>query len=738
MTRIIYFLLLCAACFYAPATFAQDQINRAEYFYDTDPGVGNGIALSVSTPSESLLLTTSIPVPATLTPGIHYLYIRTFADSLGYAGRWSMAARKQVRVAAQISEAEYFLDVDPGAGNGVSIAITEGASVAATFPLTISTLMPPGLHYLYIRTKSSTDVWGLAQRQPYYVKNSLAAAEYFIDSDPGPGNGTPFTLPVDDTIVQTQSVTLPGDIAPGLHYLYARSRSSDGIWGLTQQTQFFVKNTIIAAEYFFDTDPGIGLGNPWPAAIATSDSLAGSASITLPCLLAGMHLLHVRTQDANGVWSLTNADTFYINAPALTVAGNFPGPGPYGTPVRVSASGGTGPYLYQLEGGSFSAEDLYLRPNGSATVFNATDTCGYSGSVTVNTPATPLNIATAATATVTLPLTGWKYWVYVLTESGDIIAAVKDNGQDLGLLSAAYLKHTGPVRQFPASWESMYYLDRNWEIHTEVAPQQPVGLRFYALNEEFDALDAAEVNISSLSDLRLIQYDGPNEDLTFSNNDLSVFGDVLTPDSMGSFAGSTTNGYWLDFVVNGFSEFYESRTPGVPLAVESLSLQAIADGRQVKLTWEAVNEKDLLNYTVQRSQDGQQWQDLGSVNAKNLSLAAYAFTDESPWQGLNLYRISVRDVANEISFSNIAKAVLKGNRSLVIAPNPAHDFLNVQGTSPDDQILLHDMTGREIYKAKANGEAIQISVATLPAGFYLLRIISIGGETYTQKITVQK
>jgi hypothetical protein len=46
-------------------------INRAEYFYDSDPGVGNGKPLTIQTPGFSISQSFTIPVPSNMTAGTH-------------------------------------------------------------------------------------------------------------------------------------------------------------------------------------------------------------------------------------------------------------------------------------------------------------------------------------------------------------------------------------------------------------------------------------------------------------------------------------------------------------------------------------------------------------------------------------------------------------------------------------------------------------------------------------------
>lgn len=806
--KLIYIILGLCLIAKAPA-IAQQQIKSAEYFFDTDPGVGQATAISTGVADDSVLLNLTLNVPLGLAPGIHFVYLRTYADSAGYNGSWSMTGRQEVIVKPEIVSAEYFIDTDPGVGNGLPITFSASDTILSNLNITVPTglssgqhyiyvrsksdngtwslvqrtafyitnslvaaeyfldtdpgvgngtpfpisandtvnenfsiTLPPtissGIHQLYTRTKSIDGVWGMTQRISFYVKSQLVAAEYFIDTDPGSGNGSPFSISPSDSVNETKSFTLPPTISSGMHQLYTRTKSVDGVWGLTQRLPFYVKGKVVAAEYFFDTDPGQGNGFPWTGSIAASDTVNSIADIHLPCLTAGMHFIYVRSQDALGVWSMAEMDTFHVSSPTLTLNSEQPGPGPYGTPVRLITSGGEGPYLYSMNGGPYVSDSLFLANNAAVVTFAVTDTCGYSGSTVVTTPIAPTQIATSNTSSISMLMNGWRYWVYLLDANGDIVAAIKDNEQNLGTVTAGHLINSGAVRQFPAAWESKYYLDRNYLVQSQYAPLDSVGLRLYALNSEYNALATIDPNINNLSDLRIVKYDGPNQDLSFSNNNTAAGGMVITPDSLVAFNSGSSAGYWLDFRVNSFSEFYQSSASSTPLYLHNLNLQAIPSQGIVQILWEPLNEKDVANYTILRSKDGANWKELGNLKAQNVETAHYSFDDIQPETGWNFYRLAITDIQDKVTFSIIVRVNITETRSIALYPNPASEELNIQGTKAKDQLSLQDATGREVWTGNAQSNSIKVPVGKLSSGVYLLRITGGDGSNWVEKVEVVK
>ena len=169
----------------------------------------------------------------------------------------------------QITEAEYFVDSDPGVGSATALTITSGNTIDETFTIP-STGISNGLHVLHIRVKEN-GVWSLFYRQHFYVlangsaapaAKPIAAAEYFVDNDPGIGSGTPLTTS-GTSIDETFTIPSTG-IADGLHVLHIRVKDDDDNWSLFYRQHFYVlpngsaappSKPIVAAEYFIGEDP---------------------------------------------------------------------------------------------------------------------------------------------------------------------------------------------------------------------------------------------------------------------------------------------------------------------------------------------------------------------------------------------------------------------------------------------------------------------------------------------------
>jgi hypothetical protein len=158
----------------------------------------------------------------------------------------------------------------------------------------------------------------------------IEEAEYYFDTDPGPGNGTAITIPEPQTSAVEFSFDIPAEtmatLDDGLHKLVCRFKDDDGDWSVAFVRNILVgedtvpKSTpdIVAAEYYFDTDPGQGNGTP-----ITIDPAAEQVELafdipaeTIDALEVGFHKLQVRFQDSEGDWSIAFSRLISRIAPA--------------------------------------------------------------------------------------------------------------------------------------------------------------------------------------------------------------------------------------------------------------------------------------------------------------------------------------------------------------------------------------------------------------------------------------
>jgi hypothetical protein len=113
-------------------------------------------------------------------------------------------------------------------------------------------------------------------------------------------------------------------LAPGFHWLIIRTKDADGKWGLMENRGFYVNSSttnvgpIVSGEYFLDSDPGIGSGQPFTFS-TTAHEINEIIPMQIPTGISqGNHLLVARIKDVNGIWSL------FDTVRTVTVSGVLP------------------------------------------------------------------------------------------------------------------------------------------------------------------------------------------------------------------------------------------------------------------------------------------------------------------------------------------------------------------------------------------------------------------------------
>jgi Secretion system C-terminal sorting domain len=197
--------------------------------------------------------------------------------------------------------------------------------------------------------------------------------------------------------------------------------------------------------------------------------------------------------------------------------------------------------------------------------------------------------------------------------------------------------------------------------------------------------------------------------------------------------GFTTNNTTTNYVeLTGITDFsswtLSAALNALPVAFGNI--KAFEQGSDIIVQWEVLTELNAAKYNIQRSSDGNNFNNIGYAAAANLS--AYSFADHQPLAGNNYYRLQTVDLDNSAKLSRIIKVnTAKGKPGIEIFPNPATgqllilQFANMEkGTY---QLDLFTNSGQKIYTGTINhaggssAETLQLP-ATITSGIYQLRI----------------
>lgn len=308
-----------------------------------------------------------------------------------------------------IIKAEYFIDTDLGPGNGTPITnVTPGDLVNLSFAVPTNNLSS-GFHFLNTRVADVNGVWSRHETRIFYLSGppgasttNIIAGEYFIGPDPGVGAGTPINIGSSGSVV-TFPVSIPTPLTSGFHSLSIRVKDQEGKWSLFEQRSFYIPPSpvdappIVAAEYFYDVDPGIGSASPLIVS-PTGNIITQTFLVPVPNSLSqGDHVLAIRVKDQQGHWSFFAKDTITVSNSATISC-------PSNTVVAASAGQCTA-VVNSIDPIVAPAGTSYTYTLTGATIGTGTGTASgktFNGGVTTVTYALNNSPATNCSFTVTV------------------------------------------------------------------------------------------------------------------------------------------------------------------------------------------------------------------------------------------------------------------------------------------------------------------------------------------------
>ena len=246
----------------------------------------------------------------------------------------------------EIIALEAFFDIDPGVGNGISLAVPQYNQIDIFQDISIAGLVP-GRHSLNTRVLSKGGTWSIISHDHFYVKDTaspaidtlkpigdVVLAEYFFDVDPGPSNGYSLPITPSDSFIDVNLNLQTLNLRTGIHVLAVRVKDSNGKWSIIAVDDILIdvlappnlpafRLPIVAAEYFFDNqDPGPGQALPLNITIQDS-TLEIGRSVNIAGLNVGSHKLGIRVRDIRGQWSTLQQNDFVVASSCTPPVASF-------------------------------------------------------------------------------------------------------------------------------------------------------------------------------------------------------------------------------------------------------------------------------------------------------------------------------------------------------------------------------------------------------------------------------
>jgi len=176
---------------------------------------------------------------------------------------------------------------------------------------------------------------------------------------------------------------------------------------------------------------------------------------------------------------------------------------------------------------------------------------------------------------------------------------------------------------------------------------------------------------------------------------------------------------------------------GGTLPLTFTGLKAYQHNTAINIDWNTATENNMKDYTVERSTNGSNYNNIATIKANNLPVNNYSYVDVYPANGSNYYRIMSTDINGVTKYSEIIKVNMEKGFSLMkVFPNPViNKTINLQVINePAGQYIIRMVNnyGQEIITKQIQhpgGSSTQTitPLLTIPHGIYQLEITQPGG-----------
>jgi len=189
--------------------------------------------------------------------------------------------------------------------------------------------------------------------------------------------------------------------------------------------------------------------------------------------------------------------------------------------------------------------------------------------------------------------------------------------------------------------------------------------------------------------------------------------------------------------------------PASVFAMPTFAGQLLQNGT-VLLDWSTIMETGNSNFSVERSQDGLDFQQISVVVTQHTDTTTayslkYAYVDPSPLPGTSYYRLMMQDKSGYTFYSQVVTVnnkLLEGTRIYPTIVQSNTVFIETNKTINNARLELYDLSGRMVSEsewASLNGrQSVQLSSNhKLSPGSYVLHLTAEGQNVMNQIVIVQ-
>jgi Bacterial lectin/Secretion system C-terminal sorting domain/N-terminal domain of BNR-repeat neuraminidase len=184
--------------------------------------------------------------------------------------------------------------------------------------------------------------------------------------------------------------------------------------------------------------------------------------------------------------------------------------------------------------------------------------------------------------------------------------------------------------------------------------------------------------------------------------------------------------------------------PSLILPIELANFSVNCQDGIRKVGWTTYSEISNDYFTIERSVDGINFEELGTVLGAGNSntLLNYSWIDSAPLQSTSYYRLKQTDFNGEYSYSDLSASTCKITGGINIYPNPSTGTFTFEYISEEENLIIeiYNMAGQLVQQKAFNNLPLGISrkeidLGTIDNGVYFVSFITSKGKQ-VQKLTI--
>ncbi len=247
-----------------------------------------------------------------------------------------------------------------------------------------------------------------------------------------------------------------------------------------------------------------------------------------------------------------------------------------------------------------------------------------------------------------------------------------------------------------------------------------------------DFIEAYDTNKDGVADTNPLNIDSDGDGL---DNAFDLDGSSST-DTKGPTNGQSPTSFPNDD--NSTTSERDWREALSTLPVSLISFDAELIGNDVELRWATASEIDNDYFTVQRSIDNVNFDDVKKIggNGNSNIIIQYSTYDMDVPRSVLYYRLKQVDFDGTTTYSDVRVVKNSGDNELLIYPNPSNGIFNIETSEPIN-IIVSSISGRIIEKYQySKNSKNKLNLSDIAKGVYILTIFS-ENSTINKRIIIE-